>query len=975
MSKQPFAIDDVGSQIKEAVKNSDDSFEHALVTTYTVTPGYLDWFDDLDTLVCAPSDAADEIRLSDSVDTDGLSILERDVHGKCVVVWGSDRIVAWAGSFNLSHAGLFTNVEWASRFEGAVRNEFTVDDIREGRIESTLTNNERITQLIDTVQSLVQRTPSKCINDALRRWPTEPIIVHSGIGNSLRRSVKRCLSETDGEVTLSYFAPNVNKTGVRAFTSLAPSHLSDDQLTVELYGAQPSAVIDTTQPTLGSFVGTADVRELEEELGEFVLRTRLPGDDGETLPSGNQIRGGLAHLKALVVSETDGEDEVIKDVLLTSANLTANAWSGNDGNVEYGIWLRDPERIESVGEFFLDSLAECYGRADERTLTDIDERIEAGSGGFLPYTRRSIGDLIATQLQVSSTGIAVNWPDDEVQFDVEQGRWYLRNIVTREIEMHDATSSSNIGCIKYPAEEQPNNRCIESLKVQVTTPLETPIYELSADQLTQLANGTLDEPVEDWDRLFVDGTAYATDSELPHDVFETADTGFLYRCHDRSLTRTIQLNTDHLKSVGFNEPYLPETAITDATAATLAIDGLGNLPCIDVEFATGISPPSDSIDFETTTESIEPVGWMNTSHGHRYVFEPTTSSQTITVSPGRPLDVHYPDEHHDCTLPSPEVTGQTEVETTLRRLQQVRSVCPRYSLAEVSVPDIPDVDVDIDPFIHENSSLEISLDTVDDLNTQTLAYESIREGYFYDPPTKHDCAETFTPPAPYSKLTIRGLLGIGTDTEPVWLYTDETTIDTRKQLITTLNPSADIPKELPFTLLDPEQAIMWLGFDFEDLVVEDVGDDASDDFVFECWRGETKLEQSRPIRALIGPPRYFAVPLFRSLLEESVTYRVVVRPSETRTKYAWSADEYEINLERRSRDTLKLVIEGQKTFEFEISDDDAAPQPMIDLDRLSKVRLGEEFRYHSCLDNDGDEWRPETIKQTSEVILQFVEGQ
>jgi hypothetical protein len=82
MSKQPFPIDDIGSQIKDTVDQSQDEFEYALVTTYTVTPGYLDWFEDLDTLVCAPSDAADEIRLSENIDTEQLSIEEQDVLGE-----------------------------------------------------------------------------------------------------------------------------------------------------------------------------------------------------------------------------------------------------------------------------------------------------------------------------------------------------------------------------------------------------------------------------------------------------------------------------------------------------------------------------------------------------------------------------------------------------------------------------------------------------------------------------------------------------------------------------------------------------------------------------------------------------------------------------------------------------------------------------------------------------------------------------
>ncbi len=136
---------------------------------------------------------------------------------------------------------------------------------------------------------------------------------------------------------------------------------------------------------------------------------------------------------------------------------------------------------------------------------------------------------------------------------------------------------------------------------------------------------------------------------------------------------------------------------------------------------------------------------------------------------------------------------------------------------------------------------------------QTHAYESSREGYFYNPRIKHDSTETFTPPVPYSKVTIRGLLGVETDAEPFWLYTDTATIDARKRLITSLHSSADVPKELPFTSLNPEQAIMWLGFDFDDLVGDDVGNNAFDDLIFECWRDETKLKQSQPIRALKEP--------------------------------------------------------------------------------------------------------------------------
>lgn len=974
VSKQPFQIDDVGSQIKETVTDDSNSFEHALITTYTVTPGYLDWFDGLDTLVCAPSDAAEEIHLSESVDTaphSDITILERDIHGKCVVVWGPERIVAWVGSFNLSHAGLFMNVEWASRFEGTVTEQFEVADLQAGRLGETLTTNDRITQLLDTVQSVAYGTPAESVDDALRRWPAEPIVVHSGPGNSLRRSVAQCLTGTTGDVTLSYFTPNVNKTGVKALASLAASG-PNEQPAVELYGAQPSAVIDTTQPTFGSFVGTEDVRELEAQL-DFVLRTRLPGDDGETLPSGSQIRGGLAHLKALVISETIDGDEVIRDVLLTSANLTSNAWEKNGGNIEYGIWLRDPDRIETVGTFFLESLAECYGRADEQTLTDIDERMAAGSGGLLPYTQRTLEDFVTAQLRVSGTDVQITWLDDDVLFDIEQCRWYLRDIVTGELDTKDAVYEPKTGRIQSPTGENADNLCIEALELQVTTPLETPVYELSSSQLNDLERGALDTPIEDWDRILLNGVAYSTDGALPTDSLEAAESAYLYRCHNRSLTRTLSLDADHLRAAGFDDPHLPGTAITDATPTTQNIDALGQLPCVEITFGPGISPPAGSIDFESPTTAVQPVGWLETEHGRQYLFEPATESRSLTVSLGQPFDKHYPEESHDCSLPGLDTPSAN---AATMRLQQIGDIRPRYSLARMSVPNIPDMNIDVDPFIHEDASIQIDIDDGTlDVDVTTCAYEVYRESYFYTPPTRYERTESFTPPAPYSRLTVQGLISVQTEIGQLWLYTDKATIDVQKRLITSLHASADeIPTALPFDALDQDQAIMWLGFDFMDLTVENVEFSALEDLVFECWRDETKLEQSRPIRALIEPPEYHAIPLFRSLIDESATYRIVVRPATRGTKYAWSASEYEISLRRRDEDTFVLTLDGNSRRSFEIHEDMDAPSPMIHVDRLSKVRLGEELPYHPYLD-DSDTMRPETLRQTDETVLRFVERQ
>ena len=961
MSDASFLIDDIGDQLETALTDH-DRYEHALITTYTVSPTRLAWFEDLNTAVCAPESALSTIRRADSVDDTAFTLYEDDIHGKCVILWSDTEITCWTGSFNLTYSGLSDNVEWSGCFDGGVTDPFDLTDIRMNTVPDSPTNNPLIDQLLDVVQSIIGGANPTHADDHFRRTVGEPVVVHSGTGNTLRRSLPRILEDAQGPVELTYFTPALNKTGVETLTDLVPAHLAAEDLQISVYGARPKAAIDPTEPTVGTFVTSEHVADLKRRFGEFNLWTRISGEEGNTLPSGSQIRRGLAHLKVLLIAYTDADGHDQRDVLLTSANLTDNAWKPTGGNIEFGVWLRDPGRCDAAYNFFTETLADCYAHADEQTLQDIDARLAAGTD-FEPYAQRSLSDLFT--IAPAETGAALTFtpPADSLPVTITGCTWILRDIVTGDIDRldSDVTETAAGWRCNIPAAPAGSNKCLARLEVSVETPIDTPAYELSPTQRDQLATGAF--ALDEWDHLVVDDTVYDTSETVPASLLEDASTAWVYREYTTDLPQTLRLTPDTLTAAGISDPFLPTDFITAVEPTTVTLDIGEIFPAVAVEFAESITPPLDSFTFTAPDDQITPIGWTDTTAGRHYIFAPAHASTTITIEPATPFADHYPETAAECTLPATEHDDITPSLTTA-----LSQITPDYTLANTTLPDPQDTDHAIDHFIHEDTALTVTLtDLPPRLATADHAYLQRRTGYFYHAPTKHSCTDSFTPTAPYATVQLHGLLGLSTNGNQAWFITDATTFTARKRLVETLRLDPDIPTTAAITGSDDLAPLGWLGLDLAAIALEDVGEQLLEHLTVSVWRNGTPLPVSDPLRALQSGPQYYAIPLLPSLRDTSATYHIVVQPPGDNAKYAWAATEIKITLTHDSGRTYRLDIDG--TTKYPIEDNPTEDGHMLTLDRLHRTRFSTEARYIPALPELTR--KPDTLTLQQETVLRL----
>jgi hypothetical protein len=964
MTDGAFLIDDVGAQLKTELTEHADRYEHALITTYTVSPTRLAWFEDLNAAVCAPEAALSTIRRADSVDDTAFTLHEEDIHGKWVLLWSDTEISCWTGSFNLTYSGLSNNVEWGGRFDGAVTDPFDLADVQAATVPDSPTNNALIDQLLDVVQSIIGGAKPNYADDHFRRHSSDPVVVHSGTGNTLRRSIPRILENARGPVEITYFTPTLNKTGVETLTDLVPAHIAPDDLDVSVYGARPKAAIDPTEPTVGTFVTSDHVADLKHRLGDFTLWTRINGEAGNTLPSGSQIRSGLAHLKALLITYTDTTGDDHHDVILTSANLTDNAWKATGGNIEFGIWLRDPDRTEAVRKFFTETLADCYAHADSQTLQDIDDRLAAGTD-FEAYAQRSLTDLFTISPHEAGDVLTLTPPTDELPLAVTDCTWILRDIVTGEIDRLDGTidpTTDGWQCV-IPKSATTSNNCLASLEVTVETPIETPAYELSPAQRKRVATGEF--ALDEWDHIVVDDTVYPTGESLPAGALESAGTVWVYREYGTTLPQTLRLTPDRLDTAGISDPFLPAELITGVEPTTITLDTDETLPAVAVEFPEAVTPPVDSLTFTATEDQIGPIGWTDTAAGRQYIFDPAHAPATITLEPDTPFADHYPDTAVDCTLPAVETDDATPSVTTA-----LKQITPEYTLGNATIPDLPDHHQAIDQFIHEDTALEVTLtDIPATFAAADQAYLHRRTGYFYHAPTQHSCTDPFTPPAPYATVQLHGLLGLPTDDSDTraWFLTDTMAFTARKRLVESLRLDPDIPTTAPITGSDALSPLGWLGLDLAALALEDVGEQLLDHLTVSFWRDGTELPVSTPIRALQSGPQYYAIPLLPSLRDSPATYHIVVRASSDQSKYAWAATETELTLTHESGSKYRLNIDGMTQYPLE--DNPAEGGHMLRLGRLLHTRLSTEARYVSALPKL--DRKPTSLSLQQETVLRL----
>jgi len=336
------SIGDVGEDLRDDIESG--GYDNYVIFTYGISPGLLGWFpDDSDVLIYTKEKDAN---IPESEYGDNIRIEPENIHAKIYLMWDKNEISCYLGSFNFTRSGLFEDVEWETKFTDRLDRKLELRELDSGSLPSPMiAGNEMINQVVDFVSSVLSGRDPEYSDNISGNALDEIALVHTEESNTLKKAITDMLKEGDSH-TIRYYTPYVNKRGVHEFKSYIPDSVDKEKVSFRVYTAKPKESISGSN----NFLKSDHVYELDTEFDSFDVYTRNEVG-GDVLGDGDKIRMGFAHLKVVqVISAKDDGDEVTQ-TLLTTANLTRNAWKELSGNKEIGVWIRDEEANAILKEF------------------------------------------------------------------------------------------------------------------------------------------------------------------------------------------------------------------------------------------------------------------------------------------------------------------------------------------------------------------------------------------------------------------------------------------------------------------------------------------------------------------------------------------------------------------------------------------------------------------------------------------------
>jgi len=779
----PDALGNAGPEFEKDIKDGD--FDQYLIFTYGIDTNLLSWFDaDDSVIVCGPEDENQDVVGAD-VEAEVSTEFVRS-HAKIYLMWGEDRIVCWLGSFNFTYAGIYTNVEWAARFSGTLEWSPTLAAVLENRVTSEVTESWQIQQVLELVATTFTGDDTTEADALLQNTEYPYVLVHSHRSNTLKRALRNELADASGTVSLTYYSPFVNERGVELFLdTLDPAVRREDvHLTVRTCRLNHIGNQDTG-------LDPSQVARFKKELAGFEYQVRAPGDQGNQLRDGRDIRSGLAHQKTIDLSylTADGDEELA--TLLTSANLTKNAWQHNSGNFEIGLLLRESDTNEPLHELLGIQLSHCYENPREEELSEaVKSSSESAS-----FQEVWLEDLIAERLDLETDRVTIDWAADLPAVERVEATIYYRDILTGSrspktivLEESDETYSESIPPITGAA-----NQVIDFVEIDITTAFQPPERRLTDAGIERLRDGELSLSDHPGEIVVCDGTP------VPLAEFDatatTADEMWLRAT--RPEPRSIKLV--HEPTV---QPHLDEQFLKEVTAGTLAGEDVGGVTYLDVTIDSTITPRHDQLAHRRTDgTTVEYLGYSYpNANTIRYYFDSTHGGDQLTLFVAPPLDRYYPPQSLTHGLAQPTESTADKV----RRFANAELTA--YAATQTSVID------DTTPIKFRSEITDVPQDASVEVHWGLRGYDRFGSSLGVD--------ETLPPQEPHRQIWYRGGASIATSGTEFTLLTQRDAVTIKEQPFRDeLQPRTDLlPSTLNLRLLSNHRLLVWLVFDREELL-------------------------------------------------------------------------------------------------------------------------------------------------------------
>ncbi|AUV82893.1 hypothetical protein C2R22_15640 [Salinigranum rubrum] len=551
-------LGNAGPEFEQDLQSSE--YDRYLIFTYGISLELLSWFDASDTVVvCGPDDTTEEVyENAGGVDA---TVKTRTIpsHAKLYLMWGEDRITCWLGSFNFTYSGIYENVEWAARFSDTLEYDPTPEELLDGDVGDGLTPSWQVRQAIELIGSTVTGDDTGWADSLLQNTKYPYVLVHSHRSNTLKRALRNELADAAGTVSITYYAPFVNARGVELFAeTLAPDVRPEDiDLTVRTCRLSKISNQDTG-------LSSGHVADFEQRFDDFAYQVRAPGDQGDQLRGGRELRSGFAHQKIVGLRFVDREEQEQRISLLTTANLTKNAWQHNSGNFEIGLLLRDHTQNEQLHDFLGSQLPYCYERPREG---ELDEAVSSSSES-VSFKEVWLEDLVRDWLELREDALELAWSASLPTLGAVTATVYYRNLLdgSRSPETVTLKPVEEGRRAEIPTLTPQSNAVIDFIELDIETSFRPPERRLTGPGLERLRSGELSLSEYPGDVVVCDGSA------VPVDEFDIDTTGASEIWLRAEYTESRTLTVLHEPQ---SQPHLDETFVQGVSTGAVTADGVG----------------------------------------------------------------------------------------------------------------------------------------------------------------------------------------------------------------------------------------------------------------------------------------------------------------------------------------------------------------------------------------------------------------
>lgn len=809
MSNDAVKISDVGTQLHEEIE--DGPFDRFVIFTYGITPEYLDWFDaDDQVAICGPSETVESVRNANPPPT--ISPYNRETHAKIYLLYNESHIVAYVGSFNFTRNGLYGSVEWGARYESDLTYCPTPESLINGEAPTELSPSPIIEQIATIAGASMTGNDTHTADSWVANAEFGEGVVHTLTSNTLQGALTNMLQDAERPVRISYYTPFVTRAGISEFLSYLPETIDESDLEFELYTKRLSRLQDDE-----SILTADEITELDQTFGGFQLRVRAPGDQGNQLGDGREIRDGMAHFKAIALSDRLETDPRPVGTILTSANLSERAWSRESAGFEIGVALKGTDDSDRLHRLFTETLSHAYVSPSNRKLTTA-----GGTGTPQTYgTEVWLDTRLRNRTKLNHGSVTIDWDDSLPSIESLHAILKIRDISTGEEDRHELEfdRTNDEFAASFPSIAGQQNRIIDFVRLTAETTHAPPEMEYTAREISELRaekgiegkNNPLPEDWQQYDEIIWNGTIGKPIGKASFEDVETVHSVQLRSTHDTAKAYYAILEPDA-------QPHIDQL-IKHVTVGTESVAPLGELLRVCVETHSAVTPNPQTVAFYTgRKQQIHPLGFTanNEQEALYYYLSPEHAGETLSVEIDSPLHRYVQNDSAEAV--APDMSSEEKIDLEPHFSTGSWSIAPidvHPVLSRRRYPDTPLIlQSEPSPEDHISTEVPVTLNPPESLR-ETIDEDQLACWWRPSGVFRSGTIQPVSTPIPKqderTRVTYRGIVKVEGQKGTInfWLSGGDYLVKEQPFVDSPEISLEGIPREQPLTKLDSETLLGW----------------------------------------------------------------------------------------------------------------------------------------------------------------------